>query len=116
MYTLFSTLIIITCILLVLIIMIQNPKGGGLSATFGGGGASQMMGVQKTTDFLDKGTWFLAITLLLLTLLSNFAVDRNNNAQQETELQEQIDDANFIPPNEVPINNIPEQPSSQEPQ
>ena len=62
------------CILLVLIIMIQNPKGGGLSATFGGGGGSQMMGVQKTTDFLDKGTWILAITLLLLTLLSNFAV------------------------------------------
>ena len=112
MYTLFSILIIITCILLVLIIMIQNPKGGGLSATFGGGG-SQMMGVQKTTDFLDKGTWILAITLLLLTLLSNFAVDRSNTNQLDTELQEQIDDANFIPPSEIPIDNIQEIPSNE---
>ena len=112
MYTLFSVLIIITCILLVLIIMIQNPKGGGLSATFGGGG-SQMMGVQKTTDFLDKGTWILAITLLLLTLLSNFAVDRSNTNQLETELQEQIDDANFIPPSDIPIDNIQEIPSNE---
>ena len=93
--------------------MIQNPKGGGLSATFGGGGGSQMMGVQKTTDFLDKGTWILAITLLLLTLLSNFAVDRSNTNQLETELQEQIDDANFIPPSDIPIDNIQEIPSNE---
>ena len=39
--------------------MVQNPKGGGLSSSLGG---SQMMGgVQKTTDFLDKSTWTLAI-------------------------------------------------------
>jgi len=113
MYTLFSVLIIITCVLLVLIIMIQNPKGGGLSATFGGGGGSQMMGVQKTTDFLDKSTWALAITLLLLTLLSNFAVDRSSTNQLDTELQEQIDDANFIPPNDIPIDNIQEIPSNE---
>ena len=112
MYTLFSVLIIITCILLVLIIMIQNPKGGGLSATFGGG--SQMMGVQKTTDFLDKSTWALAITLLTLTLLSNFLVDRETIASPETELQEQIDKANFIPPSDIPIDNIEEVPANSE--
>jgi|TARA_B110000881_G_C18496585_1_gene474561 preprotein translocase subunit SecG len=73
MYTIFATLIIICSILLVLIILIQNPKGGGLSSSFGGG-ASQMMGVKKTTDFLEKGTWTLAISLIVLILASNFVI------------------------------------------
>jgi preprotein translocase subunit SecG len=48
--------------------MVQNPKGGGLSSSLGG---SQMMGgVQKTTDFLDKSTWILAMILTALVLFS----------------------------------------------
>lgn len=51
--------------------MVQNPKGGGLSSTFG---SSQMMGgVQKTTDFLDKSTWYLAGALIALILLSSLS-------------------------------------------
>ena len=53
---LFQILIVLCGVLLVLIILIQNPKGGGLSSTFGGG-ANQMMGVKRTTDFLEKTTW-----------------------------------------------------------
>ena len=77
--------------MLVLIIMIQNPKGGGLSATFGGG-SNQMLGVQKTTDFLDRGTWILAISLLTLTLLSNFAVENKTSIEKQTELQGIVDE------------------------
>jgi len=51
--------------------MVQNPKGGGLSSSFGGGGTQQLGGVKQTTDFLDKSTWYLAITLIGLILLSN---------------------------------------------
>lgn len=83
MYALFATLIIICSILLVLIILIQNPKGGGLSSSFGGG-ASQMMGVKKTTDFLEKATWTLAISLIVLILASNFAIDRPEDNLQTT--------------------------------
>ena len=83
MYGLFATLIIICSILLVLIILIQNPKGGGLSSTFGGG-ASQMMGVKKTTDFLEKATWTLAISLIALILVSNFAIERPEDNLQIT--------------------------------
>ncbi|MGY8987405.1 MAG: preprotein translocase subunit SecG [Flavobacteriales bacterium] len=77
-YTIFATLIIICSVLLVLIILIQNPKGGGLSSSFGGG-ASQMMGVKKTTDFLEKATWALGITMIVLILSSNFAIDRGTS-------------------------------------
>tara|TARA_R110002033_G_scaffold141101_1_gene179687 strand:+ start:110 stop:385 length:276 start_codon:yes stop_codon:yes gene_type:complete len=51
--------------------MVQNPKGGGLSSTLGG--STQMGGVQKTTDFLDKSTWTLAIALIALILLSSLS-------------------------------------------
>jgi preprotein translocase subunit SecG len=73
MSLLFVTLIIITCILLVLIILVQNPKGGGLSSTFGGG-QQVFGGVRKTTDFLDKGTWGLAILLVVLVLGANVSL------------------------------------------
>ena len=81
MYTFFATLIIICSVLLVLIILIQNPKGGGLSSSFGGG-ASQMMGAKNTTDFLEKATWTLAISLIILILGSNFAINRPEGDRQ----------------------------------
>ncbi|AMO21007.1 preprotein translocase subunit SecG [Flavobacterium columnare NBRC 100251 = ATCC 23463] len=76
-FTIFLVLITIVCFLLVVVIMVQNPKGGGLSSTFG---SSQMMGgVQKTTDFLDKSTWYLAGTLLVLILLSSLSFNGTSN-------------------------------------
>ena len=82
MYTFFATLIIICSVLLVLIILIQNPKGGGLSSSFGGG-ASQMMGVKNTTDFLEKATWTLAISLIVLILASNIWIEGSEGDLQE---------------------------------
>ena len=70
-FTIFLALIIIVCFLLILTIMVQNPKSGGLSSSFGGGG--QMGGVQKTTDFLEKTTWVLAGSLIVLILLSTLS-------------------------------------------
>ncbi len=72
-FTVFLVLITIVCFLLVVVIMVQNPKGGGLSSSFGGGGATIGGGVKKTTDFLDKSTWILGITLIVLILLSSLA-------------------------------------------
>ncbi|RDK89115.1 preprotein translocase subunit SecG [Marinirhabdus gelatinilytica] len=73
-FTIFLVLIIFIAFLLVVVIMVQNPKGGGLSSTFGGGGGTQMGGVKKTTDFLDKSTWTLAVALLVLILASNIPI------------------------------------------
>lgn len=71
MTLLLTTLIILTCILLTIIVLVQNPKGGGLSSSFGGGGTQLFGGVKKTTDFLDRGTWGLAILLVVLVMTSN---------------------------------------------
>ena len=69
--TLVISLIVIICLLLVLVVLAQNSKGGGLSSQFGGGGASQMIGVKRTGDLLEKITWGLAIALLALSLVTN---------------------------------------------
>ena len=70
-FSIFLVLITIVCFLLIIVIMVQNPKGGGLSSALGG---SQMIGgVQKTTDFLDKSTWYLATILIVLILLSSLS-------------------------------------------
>ena len=106
MYSVFAILIIITSILLVLVVLVQNPKGGGLSSTFGGGSSNQIMGAKKTTDFLEKTTSTLAIVLISLTMLSNFAITRNIDSTNEIKSQEQIDEA-IIPqnlPQDNPLN------------
>ena len=103
MYQLFLVIAIIVCVLLVLIVLIQNPKGGGLSSNFSS--SSQLMGVQKTGDFLEKGTWVLAITLMVLSLAINVAtksgVEKTTNSHKE-----QIDKASkpTAPTNAAPLN------------
>jgi preprotein translocase subunit SecG len=71
MFTIFLALITIVCFLLIIAVMVQNPKGGGLSSSLGG--STQIGGVQKTTDFLDKSTWTLATALIVLILLSSLS-------------------------------------------
>lgn len=55
-------------IFLVLIVLVQNPKGGGLASSFSS--ANQIGGVRRTTDFLEKATWSLAIGIVLMSLVA----------------------------------------------
>jgi preprotein translocase subunit SecG len=75
MYAIIVGVIILLALLLILIVLAQNPKGGGLSSQFGGSGASQLMGVKKTGDILEKLTWGFAISILLLTLSTNLFIE-----------------------------------------
>ena len=89
-YILVSVLILITCVLLVLVVLVQNSKGGGLASNFSS--STQIMGVRRTADFLEKSTWSLAIVLLILSLFSIFVIPRNKTASvADTELRELID-------------------------
>jgi preprotein translocase subunit SecG len=78
-------LIVIVGLLLALVVLMQNPKGGGLASGFQG--ATQIGGVQRTADFLEKATWYLAIALFILCLLSAFGTARNTNVNQPTETE-----------------------------
>ena len=109
MYTVLAILIIVTCILLTLIVLVQSSKGGGLASNFSG--SNQFMGVRKTADFLEKSTWSLAITLLVLSLLSIFVIPRSGNVQvSDTELQELYQDL----PDAQPVQDFAPPPTEEE--
>lgn len=66
MYLLLIILIVLAAILLSFVVLIQNSKGGGLSSNFSS--SNQIMGVRKTTDFLEKATWTLACVIVILSV------------------------------------------------
>lgn len=65
MVTLFIILLILVSVALGLFILVQNPKGGGLVS---GSSSSNMFGVQRTGDVLEKGTWVLISIIVVLSL------------------------------------------------
>ena len=90
MYTAISVLIFIICVLLILIVLVQNSKGGGLASSFAS--SNQIMGVRKTTDFLEKATWTLAGTVVVLSIVITAFIPRAQHTNQ-SEIKEQINNA-----------------------
>jgi preprotein translocase subunit SecG len=70
MYFIISILILLASILLVGVVLIQKSKGGGLTSSVNK--YNQFMGVSKTTDFVEKATWTLAIIICVLSIVSSF--------------------------------------------
>ena len=68
MYVLLTILVVIASILLTLLVLVQNSQGGGLSAGFSS--TNQIMGVRKTTDFLEKATWGLVIFVVVISIIT----------------------------------------------
>ena len=97
MYLLITILAITVCVLLVLIVLVQNSKGGGLAANFQG--STQIMGVRRTTDFLEKSTWTMAGILMLLSIAGSIIISRGEKEQRSV-IQDQIQ--NVIDPNAIP--------------
>lgn len=83
-------LTVLICIILILLILVQNPKGGGLSSGFSS--SNNIMGVQRTGDILEKGSWILAITIMVLAVLINITVPKTGAIEKtDSKIQEQID-------------------------
>ena len=72
MYLLCVSLIILVSVLMCLIVLVQNSKGGGLAAGFAS--SNQIMGVRKTTDFLEKATWSLAALMVVISVIAAYAL------------------------------------------
>lgn len=104
MFVVLISVIIVLAILLILVILGQNSKGG-VGAAFGGS-ASQVMGVTKTGNILEKATWILAIAILVLSLGSSafhqssspsgFTSPNVENAQKQM-LTPSFDDESLLP-------------------
>lgn len=66
MYIALIILFVLASILMCLIVLIQNSKGGGLASGFAS--SNQILGVRKTTDFLEKTTWGLAVFMVVMSV------------------------------------------------
>ena len=94
MYPFIIGLIVVVCILLVLIVLVQNSKGGGLASNFSS--SNQIMGVRKTTDFLEKATWTLAGTLLVLSFVSVMVLPKGQGYNSSV-IDEQLNNVAPVP-------------------
>ena len=76
MYIFLAILIVIACVLLIGVVLIQKSKGGGLASDYSSG--NQFLGYRKTTDFIEKATWSLAIFICIVSIFASFAIRGNN--------------------------------------
>ena len=97
MYTFIIVIVFIVCAMLILLVLVQNSKGGGLTSSFSS--SNQVMGVRRTTDFLEKATWILAIALVVLSITSTAFLPRKgelNKSAIEEQIQ-QVQDPSQVP-------------------
>ena len=100
MYLLFIFLIVIVAVLMCGIVLIQNSKGGGLASSFAS--SNQIMGVRKTTDFLEKATWTLAIAIAVLCVFSAYFLPNRVELGHDSVLIEQAVKDNAVNPETLP--------------
>ncbi len=81
-------LMVIVSVLMCLIVLIQNSKGGGLAAGFAS--SNQIMGVRKTTDFLEKATWTLAVLMVVLSIVSAYALSSSREVAAGYKGQQEV--------------------------
>ena len=99
MYLVITIFIVILSVLLTLFVLVQNSKGGGLSAGFSS--SNQIMGVRKTTDFVEKMTWGLVIGVVVLSVIAvGISKHEAKNVSAESEInKEQVQHQNQVDPN-----------------
>ncbi|MDR0768617.1 MAG: preprotein translocase subunit SecG [Dysgonamonadaceae bacterium] len=82
MYVFITILIVICSLFLIFVVVIQNSKGGGLAAGFAS--SNQVMGVRKTTDFLEKATAFLAGCVVVGSIIASMIVANKANSGNDS--------------------------------
>ncbi len=88
-YTVITIIIVLASILLIGVVLIQNSKGGGLASSFQA--QNQIMGVRKTTDFIEKATWVLIGVVVFLSIVS-VSFSHIENTSDESSVKEQVED------------------------
>lgn len=99
MYLLLTILIVIAAVLMCFIVMIQNSKGGGLASGFSS--SNNIMGVRKTTDFLEKTTWGLAAFIVVMSIATAYVLPRSA-AQNGSVILEQAQKEQGTNPLDIP--------------
>ena len=97
-YILFVIFIVIASLFMIGIVLIQESKGGGLASNFSSSNA--IMGVRKTTDFVEKATWGLAASLVVFSIVcAHFAPvsSTESSVMEKTATETQTTNPNTTP-------------------
>jgi preprotein translocase subunit SecG len=106
MYVFLTILILIAAILMILIVLVQKSKGGGLATGFSS--SNQIMGVRKTTDFLEKTTWILAATIIILSIFTaKYTASHSQGPQPQVEVQQPAPLSPGVAPDVTPTMPMP---------
>lgn len=100
MYLLLIILMVIAAILMCFIVLIQNSKGGGLASGFSS--SNQIMGVRKTTDFLEKTTWGLAVFMVVMSIATAYVVPTASSKTEDV-IMEQAQQEEKTNPYNLPV-------------
>lgn len=90
---------VIASVLMCFIVLIQNSKGGGLASSFSSSNA--IMGVRKTTDFLEKTTWTLAAVMVVFSIVAAYTVP--TSTQKGDVILEQAQQEEKTNPYNIPV-------------
>jgi len=97
-YTLLVVLICLTSVLMIGIVLIQESKGGGLSSNFSS--QNNLLGVRKTTDFVEKATWSLAAVMVALSIVCTYfepTAEGEQSVMEQSAVQTQTTNPNTTP-------------------
>lgn len=94
MYTLLVILICLAALLMIGIVLIQESKGGGLSSSFAS--YNQIGGVRKTTDFIEKATWSLALAMVVISVACAYVAP---TASSDNSVMENVENPTTNPNN-----------------
>lgn len=104
MYSVLIVIIVILSLLLSFLVTIQNSKGGGLAAGFSS--SNQIMGVRKTTDFLEKSTWTIMGCIVVLSIATAF-VGRPKVYDEGSVMMNEATDQIMVNPTQTPGYDVP---------
>ena len=99
MYLFITITAVVAAIILIILVLAQNSKGGGLAAGFAS--SNQIMGVRKTTDFVEKATWGFAGLIIALSIFATFASKDVSSVSRQSAIQSEVENAFRVDPNLV---------------
>ena len=79
------------------VVLIQESKGGGLASNFSS--SNSVLGVRKTTDFIEKATWGLAAAMVVFSVVCAYVAPTANTDQSVVERATESSSSN---PNNLP--------------
>lgn len=82
MYTFLLILIAIVSVLIIGAVLLQSGKGDGLAGVAAAGYTNQLLGTRQAPDVLEKATWYLVGTFVVLCFLTAVFIPGKDEAKK----------------------------------